>query len=223
MPRTLLVYPQAATHTLQGAPWLRRLRAMRGWAPWSFARSVAVGLSVLSVGCTMRSDLMATTGAIGSGIHPEPEHALLLFVRPSSLGFAIHPALYDGDTLIGISSAQTAVAYQATPGPHRFMVVSEAADFLDAELIAGRTYFVTVEPRIGVWRARFSLLPLEAHSHNDEAARLEHMQVMGTTDRAAGWDRENRGSVLEKKDAYLRKWLAKPATDRPVLRPDDGL
>lgn len=42
------------------------------------------------------------------------------------------------------------------------MVVSEAADFMDAELETGKTYYALVTPRLGVWKARFSLRPMTA-------------------------------------------------------------
>ncbi len=40
------------------------------------------------------------------------------------------------------------------------MVVSEAADFAKADVEAGKTYYVLVTPRMGWWKARFSLRPL---------------------------------------------------------------
>ncbi len=46
------------------------------------------------------------------------------------------------------------------------MVVGENADFISAELGANKTYYALVTPRIGAWKARFSLKPIHADQLN---------------------------------------------------------
>ena len=86
--------------------------------------------------------------------------------------FAIQSTVFDvtddAPRMVGIVSAKTKIAYEVAPGEHHFMVVSEAADFMRADLAAGKTYYALVTPRMGVWRARFSLLP---PNRNMNAAR----------------------------------------------------
>ncbi|PZN84509.1 MAG: hypothetical protein DM484_02725 [Candidatus Methylumidiphilus alinenensis] len=48
------------------------------------------------------------------------------------------------------------------------MVVGENADFMEAELFANRTYYVNVAPRMGCWKARFSLNPLSGKVSQEE-------------------------------------------------------
>ena len=176
---------------------------------------------VLCVGCSVRSDLMTPTGVGAAALAPDPGKALVVFLRPTLTGYAIQAAVYDGERFIGIVSRHTAVPYQAEPGAHRFMVVSEAADFLDAELAAGRTYFVDVAPRMGAWRARFSLLPLSAERDaRDVATWLAESTVVAPNADAQAWAERNHASVLKKKNAYEPKWLQKAA--RPALQVDDG-
>src|SRR5437899_8903073 len=49
------------------------------------------------------------------------------------------------------------VAYQLEPGRHLFMVVGgEDADFMTADVLPNRTYYVLVSARPGRFRVRFS-------------------------------------------------------------------
>jgi hypothetical protein len=182
----------------------------------------AVTLAV--AGCAIRSDLMTRAGGDVSVEHAAEGRALVVFLRPSGAAGAVQAVIYDGDRFLGASSVHTAIAYQAEPGEHLFMVVSEAADFLGATLVAGKTYYVRVEPRIGAWRARFSLLPVDARRHHDALTHwLGEASVVTVNDRGLDWARENQASVLEKRAEYLPRWRAKPEDERPVLWPGDGL
>jgi hypothetical protein len=103
------------------------------------------------------------------------------------------------------------------------MVVSEAADFLDAELVGGSTYYIEVAPRMGAWRARFSLVPITPQSGQWSKVDRWVADSYGVAPNDAGeaWAESNSGSVTKKRDAYLVRWLEK--SDRPVLAPGDGV
>jgi len=184
-----------------------------------------VGLLVMAAGCA--SPFMADLPEDKTNFTPGPDEAMVVFMRPSAFGGAVQSVVYDvtGGTpeFIGIVSASRKIAYSATPGERRFMVVSESADFADAELLAGKTYYMLVTPRFGVWRARFSLRPV---SKSDMAAEPFDDWVKGTkwvenTPASHQWARENEPSVREKMAAKLPEWLAKE--DRPILRAQDGI
>ena len=92
------------------------------------------------------------------------------------------------------------------------MVIGENADFMIAHLDAGKTCHALVSPRMGVWKARFSLLPI----HNDASAKhsiqsVDFREWMQSTERVGNsaeseqWLRENPSSVHEKKNCYTRK------------------
>lgn len=167
---------------------------------------------------------------------PEPGKALVLFMRPSSVGFAIASSVYDApdeDTrFIGVVRSKQKMAYQAEPGMHRFMVIAENADFMDATLEAGKTYYVLIQPRMGVWKARFSLFPV--HNHADPGDTLQNpefakwnakTELVATSPAGLAWYEENKASVAEKKADYLTKWNRMLASDRAelVLHPHDGV
>ena len=74
-----------------------------------------------------------------------PDMAQVVFMRDAFTGKAITSSLYevtDGKTrFIGVMANGTKIAHPVTAGKHTFMVVSEAADFMEADLVAGKTYY----------------------------------------------------------------------------------
>ncbi len=176
-------------------------------------QAVMVLLLAGLAGC--HSSMMVRTD--GAAPVPAPGKALIVFLRPSSFGGAVQSSVYDtradADAFIGIVSAKTSVAYEAQPGDHLFMVIAENADFMIAHLDAGKTYYALVRPRIGVWKARFSLLPI--HNRADAKYSLqssdfaEWMQATAwvrLTAEAEQWYREHAADIHAKKLDHLRKW-----------------
>ncbi|MGE3538585.1 MAG: hypothetical protein AB7N91_14305 [Candidatus Tectimicrobiota bacterium] len=148
---------------------------------------------------------------------PPEDQALVVFLRPAFSGHAVSAAVYEEDRFIAIVMARTHIVHLTQPDSHRYMVVSEAADFLDADLAGGKMYFIHVVPRMGAWRARFSLAALTPHSEQWPKLKewlTESYQVMPNEEGRA-WNRNNYDSVREKKEAYLAGWLQKEP--RPVL------
>jgi hypothetical protein len=180
---------------------------------------VLAGLGLSSCASTHMTD--AVEPAFVSA--PRSDQATMVFLRPSTFGFAIQSTVYDitsePPTLVGIVSSGKKIAITAPPGQRRFMVVSEAADFMDAELAAGKTYYALVTPRMGMWRARFSLRPMNATSP-ELAGYLNETNWVDNTPASNEWSRANMASVQAKKSEYLVQWLAK--SDKPILRADDG-
>ncbi len=67
---------------------------------------------------------------------PSAEYALINIYRPSSLGFAVKCGLWDGESLVGVSTSKTVVQYLAKPGDHFIMARSESWYLLKARLEA---------------------------------------------------------------------------------------
>ena len=101
---------------------------------------------------------------------PEEGQSMIVFMRPSGMGYGIQSSVFEIDNtepkLAGIVAAKKKVAYRIAPGNHLFMVVGESADFMSAELEANKTYYALVTPRMGMWKARFSLRPVHADELN---------------------------------------------------------
>jgi hypothetical protein len=200
-------------------------------------RKTIAFLAALSVlvtlgGCVATSPYMTKTS-----ITPQPsaDKALVIFMRPSRYGGGIQASVYDtrgaSNEFIGIVSAKTKIAYQAGPGTHLFMVVGENADFMNANLEAGKTYYVLVSPRMGMWKARFSLLPI----HDDVNAKYslkspdfaqweQATDFVQTSPAATAWYNAHAADITAKQADYLQKWNAASAEQKAelTLHANDG-
>jgi len=186
---------------------------------------LCIGLTL--TGCT--SSLMQPVSTDPTlSYSPAAHEAVVIFMRPSMFGGAIQSAVFDVTTeenvLVGIVSAKSKVAYKTIPGDHLFMVVGESADFMKAELGAGKTYYALVTPRMGLWKARFSLKPikrgeLETKQFTDWESSCSFYE---NTAKSHQWVNENLSSIQSKREADYKKWMSKPEANRPVLREDDG-
>lgn len=186
-------------------------------------RIVAVSI-ILSGLISCASPNMKHSVSSDKVIKANPDKALVNFIRPSKAGYAVNAAVYDGDKFIGIMPYGQKLSYEATPGEHTFMVISEAADFMKADLRAGKTYYAMVTPRMGVWRARFSLDPISRDElqRNNVKAWIEAAKPIENAASAYVWAKDNNSSVQEKKAAYFAKWKEKPDSEKPYLRAEDG-
>jgi hypothetical protein len=154
---------------------------------------------------------------------PEQGKALIYFARPGSFGGAIQAPLYDGEKFIGVSSANTIVPYQADPGSHLFMVIGENADFLQAELLPGKTYYAQVTPRMGAWKARFSLRPQNGQIPDDEVAGwFKSCKQVKLNDSGLAWAEQNAASTKKMRDQDLPRWESKDNAEKQVLVAGSG-
>jgi hypothetical protein len=194
--------------------------------------AIALLLLLARGGCATTGTMAPSTTAAPV---PQAGKAMVVFMRPSYFGMAIQASVYDvtqpTQEFIGIVNTRTKLAYQAEPGKHLFMVIGENADFLNAMLDAGKTYYVLVSPRIGFWKARFSLLPVHADpaaKYNTRSAEFARWQA-GTrwvekTPAADAWYRDNAASVSAKRADYMQRWNAASAEQQAelTLLPGDG-
>jgi hypothetical protein len=91
---------------------------------------------------------------------PLPDKALVYFMRPSAYGFAVNFQIWDGDHFIGLSQAKSYFAYPCDPGTHLFLGIAENKVALEADVEAGKKYYVGTNVRTGVWKARVLFTPV---------------------------------------------------------------
>jgi hypothetical protein len=159
---------------------------------------------------------------------PGQDRALIVFMRPFFLGSAFQSSVFklvdDNPELIGIVAAKKKVAYNIEPGEHLFMVIGESADFMKADVLPGKTYYVLVSPRMGMWKARFSLKPV----HRDELdpEKLDTWEKdchwVEKTYESNQWADAHMPSIQSKKVKYMETWLQRPESERPALQAEDG-
>jgi len=160
-----------------------------------------------------------------AAMKPQPGKSLVVFMRPSMFGGAIQSTVFDGEKYLTTVSAGTRFAYQATPGEHMFMVIGESADFMKASLVANKTYYAIVEPRFGVWKARFSFIPVRKDKPFSEIKSwLDSTQLMEPNEQGFQWAKENTADIRAKHLEYIAKWKAKDksAQAEQTLNAGDG-
>ncbi len=188
---------------------------------------------VFMVGCASNPMKVADEQSLKKASSKESQ---IVFMRSSFIGSAINATVYDVTNnqtkFLGVLANGTKIAYSTHPGKHTFMVVSEAADFLEAEMSAGKTYYSIVTPRMGAWKARFSMWPIRndtSSEYNTNSSEfqswLSNTKLVTNTEASENWFKKNAASVKEKQSEYYKVWQQKSAADlaERTLNRDDGL
>jgi hypothetical protein len=150
-------------------------------------------------------------------------------MRPSGMAYGVQSSVFEmkngAAELVGALAAKTRVAWQVDPGEHLFMAVGESGAFLAAELVAGRTYYALVAPRMGVWKARFALEPVrKAELGSPQFAEwLAASRWVERGPESEAWAQANMRSIEAKYVKYYPEWAARGDGDRPKVLPDDGM
>lgn len=160
----------------------------------------------------------------------------MVFVRKSGVGPVISSTIYDVTDgkikFVGILNNDTKITYQTSPGKKRFMVWGENADFMEANLSAGKTYYGIAAPRMGVWKARFSLWPIKhtktaEFNHNHERVKeiISSTKLVENTEKSKQWYEANKAKIKEAHDKYITKWNTWTPENlkRRTLRPNDNI
>jgi len=156
----------------------------------------------------------------------------VVFLRATNLGGSIAASVFDvteagAPKFIGIINRGNKLAYPVKPGLYTFMVVSEAADFMQATVVGGKTYYALVTPRIGVLVARFSFRPVRGDELDgkqfaawDRGTEL----VVNHTPKALAWANDNAAEIADKRDRYFPEWRSMSTSDRAAqtLNAEDG-
>jgi hypothetical protein len=113
----------------------------------------------------------AITGVVGT---PEPGKALVVFYRKKAFrGAGVRYKVRENDVELGKLSSGTWFALQVEPGPHTYVVHSEARDVTTIEFEAGETYFIAGTVTFGVFAGRPNLTPSNAEEFEAELAKLK--------------------------------------------------
>jgi len=189
---------------------------------------ISLAFVVLLAGCAGNVAHMDQLDVAAPAPSPAPGKAMIVFLRPSGMGFAVQSTVYEVTggkvDIVGVLPAKARTAYQAAPGEHLFMTVGENAEFMSADLEAGKTYYAKVEPRVGAWKARFVLTPV----NRTEAATTEFNKdlddckwVAKNSDTEA-WFSGTRSEIESKRSQYYSDWAKKPESERARLLREYG-
>ena len=181
---------------------------------------------VLLFGCAVSSKYMRDVADSDISYMPGGDETVVVFMRPSTGHLTIQAAVFDvtsaENKLVGIVSSKKKVAYRTKSGNYLFMVIGENADFMQADLKAGKTYYAMINPRMG-----FAHFSLGAVHHDIDASKLSDWKNrcawVETTDAAYKWAEQNAPNIQNKRERYINKWNNKPDHRKPTLNPEDGL
>jgi len=191
-------------------------------------RFVFVLVVILFFGCAGTVKNMREIPDEHAAYAPDEDRALIVFMRPSGIGSAVQSSVFklvdENPELIGIVAAKKKVAYHLDPGEHLFMVIGESADFMKADVQPGKKYYVLVTPRMGMWKARFSLKPIHKDQLDPEKLAKWEKQChwVEKTYESDQWADSNMPSIESKKIKYMETWLQRPESERPALYAEDG-
>lgn len=164
------------------------------------------------------------------------DQAQIIFIRPTIGGLGSKSSIFeliDGEPqFIGILGNGKKLAHFVEPGKHTFMVISEAADFMEANVVGGNTYYAAVKRRVGAWKSRYSLHPVRNGSEGAYQIDSERFQEWMTktefvenTEASVEWANANHKSIVKKQNKFWKKWEAKSAEDiaERTLVESDGI
>lgn len=118
---------------------------------------IPVILFVLMTGCAGSSQYMVKATPTAA---PRLEKALVYFMRPSGMAFAVNFQIWDGNRFVGLSQAKSYFAYECDPGKHLFLGFAENKVAIEADLEAGKSYYIGTNVRVGAWKARMDFTPV---------------------------------------------------------------
>jgi hypothetical protein len=186
-------------------------------------RIQALIILLLVAGCAGESQYMRrSTPPAG----PPHDKALVYFMRPSGLGFAIHFQIYDRYDLIGLSQAKSYFAYPCDSGKHLFIGIAENKRAVEADLEAGKSYYIITGVHMGGWKARMSFVPVTRGSEfwdKVEAYKRDLNFVVPVKEEIDKWVAK-RETKVQANIAEIISYLGTPEGEKYVstLSKEDG-
>ncbi len=179
-----------------------------------------LSIAILCVSCTGTSKFMKPSETM---LTPTTEKALVRFMRPSGMGYAINFNIWDSENVIGNSVSKSQFDYLVDPGKHLFVAVAENKVFLEAELQAGKTYYIITRIYPGVWKARVAFIAVNRGSEFwDKVADYEKElnKLQPDTVLLKEWEAGNKSKIKELLSQY--EITFKKSEQWPKLGPEDG-
>ncbi|WP_448564061.1 hypothetical protein [Thalassotalea ganghwensis] len=160
----------------------------------------------------------------------QKDKAALVFLRASSFDGAMTSSLVQVNeqgesTLVGILGPKEKMIRYVEPGEHTFMVVGESADFMKANVEAGKVYYSIIRPRIGMWKSRFSLTLFKVQPEHEDfningtnlAKWLNECQYTQPNPQAFTWHKSKANEMKSLYNEYMPVWQNKTNAQRQAV------
>lgn len=180
-------------------------------------------------GCAGPLELMRPVSEELAVSAPDEDRSLVVFLRPSNKGFASQPSIYfikdNVPEFIGFIAGNKKVAFETEPGKYLFMVTSQNTDFLSAEILANKTYYIRIQPVSEIWDTYYYLRPIRFnHLESDEFNKwLSSCEWVERTPTSAAWFNQNKHTVSAKYEKHYPEWQAYDKSKHLTLLPGDGI
>ena len=186
------------------------------------------------VGCGGSSVLMKPS--VNQSISPaSKQKAKIVFMRTSFVAGAINAELFEiakgKMKFIGSIPYGSKISYETTPGKKVFMANGIAADFMIADVRAGKTYYSLVRPNWGT--GGFAPTPIRTDGTTDFNTNSPDFKewVSGTEllepipADAKKWFKKEQKNVLATYKEYWKRFQTKNPNEKAerTLNPGDGL
>jgi len=155
---------------------------------------------------------------------PKPDKATIVFMRTSMVAGAIGCDLFEvvnGELrFIGQLPTGNKVVYETAPGDGKvFMAYGTAADFMLANLSAGKTYYSIVRPNWGT--GGFAPTPIRGRSSMDPDVNSKEFKewmsatkLIEPTSEASAWFNENKARLQAIYADYWSRFERKNASEK---------
>ena len=149
----------------------------------------------------------------------------VVFMRVSKQSSSVNALLFDvsepgAPKYIGAINSASKLSYSLSPGLYTFMAVGETAEFMQATVIGGKTYYALVIPRANA--TRFALEPVRQHEiGGKEFTSWDRATKVASNASAQSY---NASDAAEKRQRYWPEWSRKPESQRAelTLNAEDG-
>ena len=159
-----------------------------------------------------------------TAVAPPEAPSRVVFMRVSKQSSATNALLFDvtepGDPkLIGNVQPASKLTYALKPGLYTFMVLGDTAEFMQATIVGGKTYYALVIPRGGA--TRFSVEPIRQNEIGGKEFAGWDKGTKTTTGATAPYD---KAAAAEKRVRHWQEWSKKSETQRAelTLNAEDG-
>ena len=175
------------------------------------------------IGCAGTSKYMVKTTPVEA---PSPGKALVYFMRPSGTGFAVHFQIWEGYELVGLSQAKSYFAYECDPGKHLFIGRAENKRAVEADLEAGKSYYIITQVKVGAWKARMAFIPVTRDSEYWDQVELYKKKlnsIVPNEEEIGKWTAE-REEEIRKEINEINDYIKTPEGQKYIvyIRKEDG-
>ena len=176
---------------------------------YKFLLSVLAVACFFASGCTSKLMQPAATPSVTGAV--QSDQAAIVFFRPSLFGGGIQAPVIEAtetDILyVGIVSSKMKLLHKTTPGKHHYIVGGEDSNLLEADLEGGKIYYVEVNPKLGLVKARFVFVPITNTELSSESflKDLAACKWYANLPEGKAWFESNYASLKNKKEKAVGK------------------